>query len=94
MAGKPVEIVVLKDSQGNYYLLPREGLEQMIVPEEYRDEIEALVQEGPVSEDESEELSMEQLETVTGGLSNYGTFYAPSQLSFEGFMSNWSSSSR
>lgn len=92
MAGKPVEIVVLKDSQGNYYLLPREALERMIVPEEYRDEVEALAQEGSVSEDENEELSMEQLEAVTGGLSGYGTFDAPSQLSFDGFMSNWSSS--
>ena len=40
MADETIEVVVLEDKNGNYYVLPRETLEQARVPEEDRAELE------------------------------------------------------
>ena len=92
MANKPVDIVVLKDTEGNYYVLPRAGLKQAMVPEEYRAEVEKLIQQGPQAAGQGEEMSIEQLESVAGGgYSSIGNLTAPSRLSFNQFTNSWSS---
>jgi len=86
MADRDLEIVVLKDSQGNYYLLPREGLEQTKVPDEFRSEVEEMVKTAASHEGE---LSDDQLEAVAGGVSGVGRMVAPSGLGFNGLRSTW-----
>jgi hypothetical protein len=88
MAGKPVELVVLKDLQGDYYLLPREALEQTKVPDEYRGEVEKMLETAAPTEGE---LSDDQLEAVAGGVGSLGFVQAPSRLSFDGIQRVWSS---
>ncbi len=38
------EIVVISDQDGNYYLLPRQTLEQARLPQEHRAEVDQLLQ--------------------------------------------------
>jgi hypothetical protein len=75
-----IELVVLKDAQGEYYVLPRANVEQARVPKEYRGELEKLMAGAAGSGRRNEELSMEQLEAVAGGVSSAGTFTVSSQL--------------
>lgn len=56
-----LNIIVLRDAQGNYYALPRDGVMQARVPDEYKGEIETALR------DASGELSESELEEVTGG---------------------------
>jgi hypothetical protein len=44
-----VEIVVLRDGAGSYYLLPRTALEQARVPAEHQAALEETLDEGDVS---------------------------------------------
>ena len=79
-----LNIIVLKDGEGNYYVLPREGVLQARVPDEYKGEIESLVGAS------SDELSDAQLEAVAGGALSIRQISAPSGLSgFNNFRSNW-----
>jgi hypothetical protein len=83
------EIVILRDGAGHYYLLPKTAIEQARVPEQYVGEVEKLIAGGFAAA----ELSDQQLESVAGGgtLSSFGSFQAPSGLSFSGFQDNWKS---
>ena len=45
MANIERDTLVVRDSQGNYFLVPHETLEQGRVPEEQRSEIERLIDE-------------------------------------------------
>jgi hypothetical protein len=84
-----VEVVVLKDTQGNYYLLPRQGLEQARVPDEQRAEVEELLRGRAPG---SRPLSEGELESVAGGrsLTSVGTFTVPSGLNVGSLQHNWS----
>jgi hypothetical protein len=46
--GEPEELLVLRDGEGRYYVLPRTVLEQALVPEEHQRDVEALVREADV----------------------------------------------
>lgn len=85
-----VEVVVLKDQQGNYYVLPRQGLEQARVGDEERAELEELLNAGGGGD---RELSDAELETVAGGvtLNAVGTFSVPSGFGAGNLQKNWSS---
>jgi hypothetical protein len=79
-----VEIIVLKDAEGNYYALPREGVMQARVPDEYKDEIEKAI------EGASGELGDSELEAVTGGTTLVQTITAPSSFtSFNDLSDTW-----
>jgi hypothetical protein len=87
MSDTDLEVIILKDLQGEYYLLPREGLEQAKVPAEYRAEVERMIEEAGPAEGE---LSDDQLEAVAGGFATRATTVkAPSGLSFQGISGNW-----
>ncbi len=94
MTGESVNVIVLKDSDGNYYALAEDSLAQARVPDEHRREIEELIGAGSGSSD----LTTGQLESVvggasrTGGLSSVGSFRASSQISENIGADNWSSS--
>jgi len=48
MPNEAIDLIVFTDSQGNYYALPRQALEQARVPEEHKAEIERLTRQGEV----------------------------------------------
>lgn len=76
MANQPIDVVILKDAAGDYYVLPREGLERAKVPPDQKEEVQKLVQQGSAGG----ELSDEQLESVTGGTFAVGSFSVNSRL--------------
>ena len=76
MANQPIDVVILKDAAGDYYVLPRAGLENAKVPPDQKEEVQKLVQQGSVGG----ELSDEQLESVTGGTFAVGSFSVNSRL--------------
>lgn len=77
MAGD-IELVVLKDTGGEYYVLPRASLEKARVPSQHRAELERLIAAG--SSPESGELDMEELAAVAGGVSSTGRLTISSSL--------------
>ncbi len=92
MAGESLNVIVLKDSDGNYYALAEDSLAQARVPDEHRGEIEELIGAGSGPSD----LSTGQLESVVGGgggssLTSLGSFKVPSQIAENLGRSQWSS---
>jgi hypothetical protein len=73
-----IELVVLRDAKGEYFVLPRANVERARVPKEYRGELERMM--AAASGRRNEELSKEQLEAVVGGVSSPGTLTVSSQL--------------
>lgn len=84
-----MSFIVLKDAEGNYYLLPREGVMQVRVPDEYKDELEQAIRSA------SGELSESDLEAVAGGTLSVGEFTASSGLtSYSYIRGQWTSTSQ
>lgn len=49
MTNPPMEMLVFKDGEGHYYVLPRQAWEQARVPDERRHEVEQLLAGGAKS---------------------------------------------
>jgi hypothetical protein len=78
MAGD-IELVVLRDAKGEYYVLPRANVERARVPKEHRAELEKMMAAARGGR-RGEELSKEQLDAVVGGVASAGTLTVSSQL--------------
>jgi hypothetical protein len=81
MANEPMEMFVFRDRAGNYYAFPRQAFERARVPDEYKAELEKLVE--PRGRDQLRELSDTDMEAVQGGLQSLGTIAAPSGFHIE-----------
>ena len=67
MTNAPMEMLVFKDGEGHYYVLPRQAWEQARVPDERRREVEELLAGGAKSATKVADLPPRDVAAVRGG---------------------------
>jgi hypothetical protein len=67
MTNTPMEMLVFKDADGHYYVMPRQAWEQARVPDERRHEVERLLAAGGKPAAKVADLPPRDMGAVRGG---------------------------
>jgi hypothetical protein len=67
MTNTPMEMLVFKDADGHYYVMPRQAWEQARVPDERRHEVERLLAAGGKTAAKVGDLPPRDMGAVRGG---------------------------
>ena len=81
MTNTPMEMLVFKDADGHYYVMPRQAWEQARVPDERRHEVDHLLAAGGKTGTKVGDLPPRDMAAVRGGaVSTVGSFQATSPV--------------
>jgi len=67
MTNTPMEMLVFKDADGHYYVMPRQAWEQARVPDERRHEVDHLLSAGGKTSAKVGDLPPRDVAAVRGG---------------------------
>ena len=81
MTNTPMEMLVFKDADGHYYVMPRQAWEQARVPDERRHEVDHLLAAGAKTATKVGDLPPRDTAAVRGGaVSTVGSFRTTSPV--------------
>ena len=92
MTNTPMEMLVFKDADGHYYMMPRQAWEQARVPDERRHEVDRLLAAGAKTATKVGDLPPRDMAAVRGGAvsaQSVGSFRTTSPVSPTPISGNW-----
>src|SRR2546425_12529550 len=98
MTNNPMEMLVFKDGEGHYYVIPRQAWEQARVPDQRRHEVDKILAASakkPATATKPGDLPPRDAASVRGGAvsaQTVGTFRTTSPVTTGPISTNWNAS--